>query len=1299
MAAVDPEALSHQRRALAPIEALVRALSDAMAGNGKIFDGDAAGQHSSKAQSGAEQLRLLHGALCQLAGRDGAAEEELKLPEAAEAAGERVLGLLDALNAAVRRERQEQGMQDVVGAGTVPMPILGLYALEKAVELTHCLSFFPLLSPSVRRAVPFAASLSPKDSIGVSAPPTDSTPYGEIVVLTRATEVAAAASTGIVPVPGPSMGLFSLAQRSVALLTQLSEELHPAFLSVRHIAIVFAALLEVCYHPEARATPDGAAHARSCKQLWMALTQALPAQLRTDALLALQASSATPSSSSTASMSSRRQAGVGKSPKWFIRAVRFQLSLTIAANKGVSSMLSAVLGTDHADDDRAVSAVARLIGDYGAQHALLGEHTRRYFLAVGKQVTSLLVAGLEGTDVNIDDGAEPPTVGAVPMRREGKDQAATVAAMRSGSAEAWRKAAAKVASAALRSAPPEIGFDALVAPCLSSLAAVLPDLSLPTGDVSKTTAARTNTLEPEPEPEPAPAKLLCSEASLHRVLLELASMLRGTGAPRHVIMALPTSFLRLVYRLTAFASQRAPLAPARALGLYILTTVFVGLGRSAAILYAMLGLAPRTTVDEGDGSRGVSTSDNDAGEFSDVSLRELEWRLELGPTGGLQIVKVALEYEATSDGEEAPGAHYASVIDQDMLVDEQKGLWDGDWMALLAGESLLAIELLESCQPTGDGNHEASQKPAYPSEQQTSREDEAEGCVSCDAELFVLLLQLYTEPTPAAAALAQPRSAPMQLLHWRQVCKYKSGLVLEALATQRSTALCGKASLPVLLPMLDSLLRKPTDTLTRTVAAATRNADDAASACIHDQPEGLASEESIFLSGESADEQARERIAAAEGVRDAIDTLQLVLGVLLALFDPEVERLATMSGGGTDWSSSTVDGGSAIAAAAGILRQIDRLTSAADNGPTMKRTESQRQGQGQPNGRRVFSSPSERLALVAEEKEAASAAELQAVVQLAGIVRMRILAALSTGSDARGDSQAGGDSECGGTAAPGYEGSVEALSVRARCGDWVQSLPASAIVALSELASPMPPIRAKGLSGLRSLLLARQSAVMGALKELVPLIEEAMQDQDSFVFLAAINTLVGLADVAPSEALPLLAARLSDEAVETPLRLMLTEVLEKAARQCGDVLPHYAPLFVNAFMGGTGSQLPALRCSAVSALGTLCAKLRYSLQPYLVDIVPTACHMLAMDEDTSVRQAAAYLLAELVAGLEDSFWDILPDWLQLLYNTLKRAAYETSNTDDVTRQHAERALDAIGERARAFLFPKTRVQHPKILEL
>lgn len=46
------------------------------------------------------------------------------------------------------------------------------------------------------------------------------------------------------------------------------------------------------------------------------------------------------------------------------------------------------------------------------------------------------------------------------------------------------------------------------------------------------------------------------------------------------------------------------------------------------------------------------------------------------------------------------------------------------------------------------------------------------------------------------------------------------------------------------------------------------------------------------------------------------------------------------------------------------------------------------------------------------------------------------------------------------------------------------------------------------------------------------------------------------------------------------------------------------------------------------------------VQKYLVDIVPTACHMLAMDAEPDVRRSAAYLLAELVAGTEETFWEV-----------------------------------------------------------
>ena len=331
---------SRQREALRPLERLVEALKEAMVGR----------QHE---EGGAGQLRVLHGVLAEFAAVDGAQSDQLSLHECAEAVAGAIFGWLEALNEAVRLERAERGVR----SGTIPMPVLGLWSLEKAVELTHCFVFFPLLSPAVRRAVPFASALAPREGKAQ-----DTTPYGDIVALTR----GAAAVT-------PAPELFAAAERSAALLVSASEELHPALHTVRHLATLYAALLEQCYHPDARATAGGAAAAARCREIWQALSAALPAQLRTDALLALQAASAAPSSATSASVSSRRQAGVGRAPPWFVKAVRFSLSVVTAGEGGVQAMLGSVLGTDHADDDRcgtppagpsaaAISAVSRVQG-------------------------------------------------------------------------------------------------------------------------------------------------------------------------------------------------------------------------------------------------------------------------------------------------------------------------------------------------------------------------------------------------------------------------------------------------------------------------------------------------------------------------------------------------------------------------------------------------------------------------------------------------------------------------------------------------------------------------------------------------------------------------------------------------------------------------------------------------------------------------------------------------------------------------------------------------------------------------
>ena len=100
---------------------------------------------------------------------------------------------------------------------------------------------------------------------------------------------------------------------------------------------------------------------------------------------------------------------------------------------------------------------------------------------------------------------------------------------------------------------------------------------------------------------------------------------------------------------------------------------------------------------------------------------------------------------------------------------------------------------------------------------------------------------------------------------------------------------------------------------------------------------------------------------------------------------------------------------------------------------------------------------------------------------------------------------------------------------------------------------------------------------------------------------------------------------------------------------------------------------------------------------------------MTSDRCARARKAAAFLLAELIEGVEEAVWEVLPDWLSLLYRTLKHAAESHRrpavngvgggawDDDAVTQRHAERGLAALDVRARAFLFPPTKVHHPRIL--
>ena len=92
------------------------------------------------------------------------------------------------------------------------------------------------------------------------------------------------------------------------------------------------------------------------------------------------------------------------------------------------------------------------------------------------------------------------------------------------------------------------------------------------------------------------------------------------------------------------------------------------------------GFAPQVTADDKAEADNVGSTDNDVGMASEgsVPLSELDWEIELGPTGGLQIVSHGFFQEADTGVVETDRSGHASTADiDDMTNDEPERLWEG----------------------------------------------------------------------------------------------------------------------------------------------------------------------------------------------------------------------------------------------------------------------------------------------------------------------------------------------------------------------------------------------------------------------------------------------------------------------------------------------------------------------------------------------------------------------------------------------------------------------------------------------
>ena len=156
---------------------------------------------------------------------------------------------------------------------------------------------------------------------------------------------------------------------------------------------------------------------------------------------------------------------------------------------------------------------------------------------------------------------------------------------------------------------------------------------------------------------------------------------------------------------------------------------------------------------------------------------------------------------------------------------------------------------------------------------------------------------------------------------------------------------------------------------------------------------------------------------------------------------------------------------------------------------------------------------------------------------------------------------------------------------------------------MQDLQDPVLPVRAHACAQLRKLVRAKAPEVTRNITFIMGLFSAQLTDPDSYLYLAAIEGFVALGSAFPNETIPVVAREFGETQRATELRLKTGEALMKIARDCGQMLPKYVPLFLPTLFQTTKDPDPTMRASALSNLATTCELLRFAVSLFVQELL------------------------------------------------------------------------------------------------
>ncbi|XP_076182485.1 transport and golgi organization 6 isoform X1 [Ptiloglossa arizonensis] len=251
--------------------------------------------------------------------------------------------------------------------------------------------------------------------------------------------------------------------------------------------------------------------------------------------------------------------------------------------------------------------------------------------------------------------------------------------------------------------------------------------------------------------------------------------------------------------------------------------------------------------------------------------------------------------------------------------------------------------------------------------------------------------------------------------------------------------------------------------------------------------------------------------------------------------------------------------------------------------------------------------------------------------------------------------------------------------------------------ALKDLVHPLLPVRAHGLITLTKLIEDKDPYATARKTIILQLFKENLKDEDSFIYLAAINGLCALATSYPQVVIEALvqeyidmADRISTGEIRIETRIKLGEILVKVTRTLGEMALAHKNILINGFLCATRDSDSLVRTSSLSCLGELCKVLGFRLGDIIIEIIYCVSCIIKTDKAPECRRAAVMVVTLLLRGLgKDTLTSLGKDLVEL-YRGLKYL--QNNNEDPVLRLHAQLALEELDDIVRDFLFSSPKLE-------